>query len=102
MERGFDDPVRLGGSDEHDVVTCCDVGDINHDGRNEVIVGTFGQVMLVYAVGDSAAGGSGSAAPSGGTWLKPIWSRKFTHPLIKVGVSGEFGSCLIKSCLGNL
>ncbi|XP_037795477.1 KICSTOR complex protein kaptin-like isoform X2 [Penaeus monodon] len=43
-QKGF----RLPESDANDAVTCCIVCDIDQDGINEILIGTYGQVVLVY------------------------------------------------------
>nr|XP_027207764.1 KICSTOR complex protein kaptin-like [Penaeus vannamei] len=43
-QKGF----RLPESDANDAVTCCIVCDIDQDGINEILMGTYGQVVLVY------------------------------------------------------
>ena len=37
--------VTLPDSDDFDCVTCTCIADVDWDGRNEVILGTYGQVM---------------------------------------------------------
>ncbi len=44
MDNGFSDPSVLPGSDLFDSVLCVTVGDVDFDGQNEVIIGTYGQV----------------------------------------------------------
>ncbi|XP_042238143.1 KICSTOR complex protein kaptin-like isoform X2 [Homarus americanus] len=39
---------RLPESNANDVVTCCIVCDIDQDGKNEILVGTYGQTVIVY------------------------------------------------------
>ncbi|XP_053653410.1 KICSTOR complex protein kaptin isoform X3 [Cherax quadricarinatus] len=39
---------RLPDSDNSDVVTCCIVCDIDQDGKNEILIGTYGQTVTVY------------------------------------------------------
>nr|XP_045617862.1 KICSTOR complex protein kaptin-like isoform X1 [Procambarus clarkii]XP_045617871.1 KICSTOR complex protein kaptin-like isoform X1 [Procambarus clarkii]XP_045617879.1 KICSTOR complex protein kaptin-like isoform X1 [Procambarus clarkii] len=39
---------RLPECDSGDVVTCCIVCDIDQDGKNEILVGTYGQMVIVY------------------------------------------------------
>lgn len=36
----------------HDAVLCCTVCDVDHDGKNEVLIGTYGQVVLVYKLNE--------------------------------------------------
>ena len=37
-------------SNSSDVVTCCLICDINHDGLREVLIGTYGQVINVFFI----------------------------------------------------
>ncbi|KAK7072616.1 hypothetical protein SK128_002576 [Halocaridina rubra] len=43
----------LDDTDANDVVTCCIVCDIDHDGQNEVLIGTYGQVILIFKQAES-------------------------------------------------
>ena len=75
MKFGLNNPIYLKGSNDYDVATCCDIADVDHDGQHEVVIGTYGQKMLIYNFDMSLPSGSEVDA---------IWSRKFAHPLIKV------------------
>ena len=44
MEKGLNDPTLLPGSDNFDVTTCASVVDVDFDGFNEILIGTYGQV----------------------------------------------------------
>lgn len=48
-EHDFDDFQLLPDSDKHDAVLGLAVSDIDHDGHVEILVGTYGQRLLVYA-----------------------------------------------------
>ncbi|XP_037073246.1 KICSTOR complex protein kaptin-like [Pollicipes pollicipes] len=56
--------------DASDVVTCSCVCDINMDSRNELVLGTYGQEILVYSL-------------QGNTWAQ-IWRHSFSQPLLGV------------------
>jgi len=45
---GFQDMVVLPKSDHFDSVTCSAIADLDLDGDNEIILGTYGQELLVY------------------------------------------------------
>ena len=45
INEGFTSMVTLPDSDDFDCVTCTCIADVDWDGRNEVILGTYGQVM---------------------------------------------------------
>ncbi|KAF0290993.1 KICSTOR complex protein kaptin [Amphibalanus amphitrite] len=60
----------LAESDVSDVVTCSCVCDINMDGRNEIVLGTYGQELLVYST-------------QGDEWMQ-IWRFSFSQPLLAV------------------
>ncbi|XP_037072009.1 KICSTOR complex protein kaptin-like isoform X3 [Pollicipes pollicipes] len=60
----------LADSDASDVVTCSCVCDINMDSRNELVLGTYGQEILVYSL-------------QGNTWAQ-IWRHSFSQPLLGV------------------
>lgn len=47
LENGFNRPLFLPQSHLHDSVLCAEVADVNWDGRNELILGTYGKVGLV-------------------------------------------------------
>ena len=38
----------LPSSDEFDVATCCTLADIDFDGHQEILIGTYGELVLVY------------------------------------------------------
>lgn len=44
MEREFSDPLLLPESDSFDCVLCSLMTDVDFDGENEVVLGTYGQV----------------------------------------------------------
>ena len=41
---GFTSSVPLPQASSHDSILCCEIGDFDFDGRNEVALGTFGKV----------------------------------------------------------
>ena len=47
MQEGFGKPLVLPESHKHDSVLCVELADVDWDGRNEIILGTFGKVYTV-------------------------------------------------------
>ncbi|KAK2716875.1 KICSTOR complex protein kaptin-like isoform X2 [Artemia franciscana] len=48
LHNGLTTRQKLPSSENFDVVTCCTVGDVTMDGIDEIILGTYGQVILCY------------------------------------------------------
>ena len=46
--KGLEDMIVLEQSDQFDCVTCSRIKDIDCDGKKEILLGTYGQEMLVY------------------------------------------------------
>jgi len=42
--------VILSGSESSDCILCCCIADINMDGQNEILLGTYGQEVLIFAL----------------------------------------------------
>lgn len=40
----------LNGSESSDCILCCCVADINMDGLNEILLGTYGQEILIFSL----------------------------------------------------
>jgi len=47
ITQGFTNMVTLPESDEFDCVTCTCIADVDWDGNNEILLGTYGQVRIV-------------------------------------------------------
>ena len=47
---GLSKSKALPSSDEFDVATCCTLADIDFDGNQEILIGTYGELVLVYKV----------------------------------------------------
>jgi len=62
-------------SNEHDSVTCSKISDIDWDGQDEIMLGTYGKCLLVFRKTD-------------GTYLK-LWERKFAYPIFAIE-TGDF------------
>ena len=50
LEKGFNDPLILPESDSYDTVLCATIMDIDFDGENEILLGTYGQVSIYMIV----------------------------------------------------
>ncbi|XP_077267949.1 KICSTOR complex protein kaptin isoform X2 [Temnothorax americanus] len=50
LEHGMKRDVTLSGSESSDCILCCCIADINMDGRNEILLGTYGQEVLIFAL----------------------------------------------------
>ncbi len=51
QERGLSRSVCLSESDQWDAVLCALVIDLDFDGQKEVLLGTYGQVRLLFTCG---------------------------------------------------
>ena len=72
-EFGIGRTAILPNSDEHDAVTCCLAADVDFDGKKEIILGTYGQEILVYKETEDRS--------SKRKWQK-IWTRPFNNPVL--------------------
>jgi KICSTOR complex protein kaptin len=45
---GLDFSRTLYRSDDFDVATCATIADVDFDGEKEIVIGTYGQELLVY------------------------------------------------------
>jgi hypothetical protein len=66
---GFSKPLSLEFSNGFDAVNCAVAADVDLDGRSEVLLGTFGQELLVYK------------EVAEDNW-RLIWTRAFSHPIL--------------------
>jgi len=77
-EHGLNNLLLLNQSDQFDSVTCSCVTDVDCDGQNEIILGTYGQELLVY---------KWYAPTNGVTQLAHFdlsWRREFSKPLLAI------------------
>lgn len=70
MEHQLSDGVVLESSDKHDLTTCSLVCDIQMDQQPTLLIGTYGQELLVYR-------------PNEDSWTL-AWQRSFSHPVLAV------------------
>lgn len=47
VDEGFSKPLVLPDSHKHDSVLCVELADVDWDGQNEIVLGTFGKVMYL-------------------------------------------------------
>ncbi|XP_039269006.2 KICSTOR complex protein kaptin-like [Styela clava] len=80
-DQGFEIPVLLENSSEHDCVTCCQIADIDRDGVNDIIIGTYGQELLVYKFNEPS---SETYDPYEPVTLIPYWTRTFSYPIVNI------------------
>jgi hypothetical protein len=78
-------PRLLPGSDMHDSVICCLAADVDWDGREEVVIGTYGQQLLLYAREEEGEAlrrdplhgqGAGNAP-----LFRKVWTQPFAYPI---------------------
>jgi len=67
--------VTLPESDDFDSVTCACIADVDWDGCDEIILGTYGQEILVYKCVVTSANNVDFTL---------IWRRSFANPLFAV------------------
>ncbi|CAI2166732.1 1019_t:CDS:10 [Funneliformis geosporum] len=63
-------PFYLRECSQHDSVLCSHIMDIDWDGQNEILVGTYGRELLVYKQGMIT--------------FQLIWQRSFMHPIYRI------------------
>lgn len=50
LRHGMKQDVILNGSESSDCILCCCIADINMDGQNEILLGTYGQEVLIFTL----------------------------------------------------
>lgn len=93
-ERGFDVLVVLEKSSTYDCVTCCEIADIDRDGINDILLGTYGQELLVYKFREPKKQSDGNAAVQEPSFLSAFWSRSFSYPIINMSLLDMTGDGL--------
>lgn len=78
VKQGLSDMIVLEQSDQFDCVTCSRVKDIDCDGKAEIILGTYGQELLVYKWYRLGCG------PNQVTTFHLYWRKDFSKPLLSV------------------
>ena len=74
LKNGLKEQIILDGSDNYDVITSCAVADINYDGMNEILIGSYGGEAIAYSFDPK----------NEAKFLKKVWSRKFSAPILKL------------------
>ncbi|XP_041092259.1 KICSTOR complex protein kaptin [Polyodon spathula] len=82
LSRGLQSQAPLPGSELHDSVLCALVTDLDFDGEPEVLLGTYGQVLLCYKFLFPQERGRGLEEPGGQFEL--VWRRSFQSPLLSI------------------
>uniref|UniRef100_T1J5Z3 Kaptin n=1 Tax=Strigamia maritima TaxID=126957 RepID=T1J5Z3_STRMM len=82
LKDGLENQLILPDSDHYDCVLCACVADVDMDGRNEIVLGTYGQEILIYKYnGDNI----NSESDSEEFCLEPEyylkWQKSFAYPL---------------------
>jgi len=72
-------------STNHDSVLCCKLADIDWDGKEEILVGTYGQQLLTYSRIEE---GAALEHPSECRYAL-AWKRRFAYPIFSMDV-GDF------------
>ncbi|CAG8512294.1 4926_t:CDS:10 [Ambispora leptoticha] len=72
--RGIKYPVQLKECTQYDSVLCSHVMDVDWDGRNEILVGTYGREMLIYKQEEN----------DNDPTFQLIWRRSFAHPIYRI------------------
>ncbi|XP_076231442.1 KICSTOR complex protein kaptin [Calliopsis andreniformis] len=49
LNNGMEEDIRLNGSESSDCILCSCIADINMDGQNEILLGTYGQEVLIFS-----------------------------------------------------
>nr|XP_058954875.1 KICSTOR complex protein kaptin-like isoform X1 [Pocillopora verrucosa] len=80
ISQGFTNMVILPESDEFDCVTCTCIADVNWDGKNEIILGTYGQELLIFKCVPLDNTGNGSNSID----FQLMWRRSFASPLFAI------------------
>eukprot|EP01104_Vermistella_antarctica_P016501 TRINITY_DN561_c0_g1_i1.p1 TRINITY_DN561_c0_g1~~TRINITY_DN561_c0_g1_i1.p1 ORF type:complete len:647 (-),score=103.98 TRINITY_DN561_c0_g1_i1:10-1950(-) len=75
----FTCPVLIPRSNEFDSVTCCKVADVDWDGEDEIVLGTYGTSLLVYKY--SVPESTGSGVTPGPIRFEHVLERQFRNPL---------------------
>ncbi|RIA89099.1 hypothetical protein C1645_773359 [Glomus cerebriforme] len=68
-------PLYLRECSKHDSVLCSHIMDIDWDGKNEILIGTYGRELLIYKQNVNS---------QGMIIYQLLWQRSFTHPIYRI------------------
>ncbi|RGB35436.1 hypothetical protein C1646_699671 [Rhizophagus diaphanus] len=68
-------PIYLRECSQHDSVLCSHIMDIDWDGKNEILIGTYGRELLIYKQNVNS---------QGMITYQLLWQRSFTHPIYRI------------------
>jgi len=71
----FKYPLHLKECSQHDSVLCSHIMDIDWDGKNEILIGTYGRELLIYKQ---------SVNSQGIIIYQLLWQKSFTHPIYQI------------------
>lgn len=54
LNNGMENDLILNGSESSDCILCSCIADVNMDGQNEILLGTYGQEVLIFSLINSA------------------------------------------------
>lgn len=74
MKEGLKKPLILSGSEQFDAVLCACIADVNMDGQNEIMLGTYGQEILLYKYVITDDSAEGWTLESQRSFATPIYS----------------------------
>lgn len=80
INQGFTNMVTLPESDDFDSVTCASIADVDWDGCDEIVMGTYGQELLVY----KCVFKDGITTPANNVDFQLICRRSFASPLFAI------------------
>ncbi|CAB4424908.1 unnamed protein product [Rhizophagus irregularis] len=68
-------PIYLRECSQHDSVLCSHIMDIDWDGKNEILIGTYGRELLIYKQNVNS---------QDMITYQLLWQRSFTHPIYRI------------------
>ncbi|KAL9952668.1 hypothetical protein ACROYT_G039956 [Oculina patagonica] len=80
ITQGFTNMVTLPESDDFDCVTCTCIADVDWDGNDEILLGTYGQELLVY----KCISLDNTLQSSNSVDFQLVWRRSFANPLFAI------------------
>nr|XP_033812253.1 KICSTOR complex protein kaptin isoform X2 [Geotrypetes seraphini] len=88
LKKGLQEQLLLPESDQYDCVLCALVTDVDFDGVQEILLGTYGQELLCYKYWTLAGPAQGTTYPtalcqSEGEF-RLLWKRSFPSPLLSM------------------